>query len=105
MGYLNTKGERLHLDNLEGFVAKPIKGKLRRCNRGYHAGTLRGWFGVNSIKEWKEESAHRRNLLCEVKLIHVPSIKDGLVVEKGQERQGIDGKWVGRSFKIIRRVA
>lgn len=97
-GYRNIHGTRLTSTNLKGFRVRPVQGKLSMCCTGYHAGTMKGWFG-SSIEQWKknnlaDDSPHLR-ILCEVKLIGV----------QRKHQWGSSGKWVARSFKIIKQVA
>jgi len=89
----------LTLKNYEGWTSKKIKGEIRMCWSGFHAGTLQGWHGVRSFAEFKR--ARPSMALFEVELHQTPN----LTYAKDWYCQGDFGKWVGRSFTIIKRVA
>jgi len=82
----------------KGWTSKRIKGRIEMCWNGYHAGTLKGWFGVDSFERFRKD--YPDQVLFRVELNEVPSLNSA----DYWHGQGDGGKWVGRSFTIIKRV-
>lgn len=98
--YHNEKGKLLTLKNAKGFVVKPIspQAHLEMCNVGYHAGTLSGY---HSLMDERDAERGTKNGIWDsnYKALYRVLLTG---IESGHFRQG---KFVGRQFKIIKRIA
>lgn len=99
--YKSKRGKILTVKNAIGFVAEPLDpNHIQRCAWGYHAGTLRGWHG------FPDERHVRRDVKSGNFAAHYAIYKvllSGIDTSGPAERWPID-KWVGTSFKILKRV-
>ena len=78
--YYNRKREKLTTKNAIGFRATPITKRLIACSVGYHAAT----------KSWINRFGGRR--VYEV------------ILYGAKQHRGFTTKWIGTSFKIVRKV-
>jgi hypothetical protein len=95
--YYNSKGKLLTEKNAVGSAIPRIKGELGICCWGYHAGRLAGYHGY----------ADERELVRAARNGTWDSSRDAMykVLLSEIDKYAHADKWVGRSFKILKRIA
>jgi hypothetical protein len=96
--YYNSKGKLLTEKNAVGSTIPRIKGELHICSWGYHAGRLAGYHGY----------ADERELVRGARNGRWDSTRDAMykvLLSEIDTESSHSEKWVGRCFKILKRIA